>query len=549
MCLLLVSCVVAVASASSFIPSLDLTLGTTFLSVPLPPDYVGLSFEWQSAEQITNHSLFPKLMRYLTINSISKKGPNIRVGGNSADETWWNPDGTKDKNSTCNASYSGKFCITNDMKVSTLQAIKKGVSEMNGSVVIDLVMLQNNSATWAVEEAQAVTENIGWDWVESFEIGNENDLFPQNGARSPSYNSTEYEKEFNMYVSALTASFQIQPRKFIQGGTFCCEKNFDTYQSQMLSQWSAFLKSWSFHRYPTTTCSGQNVTVQALLSDDASDKQANMVRGWVQQAQQLGVPFNIGESNSASCGGQKGVSNTLAAALWSLDYLFAMAAVNVSRVNFHGGGSGPYSWFNLPSAGSPQVFPLFYGMSLFSWAAANSSRVVELKGAPEPLCQGGIEAGEVCCAGSCGACGGTGCDKLPGGAAKCCSGTIVQNNLTCVQPSDDGCVIGLRAKAWALTDSESRSRVVVINKNLNSATNVRLNAPGSRAQMVVLSAQFINSSTGLSFAGLTWDNSKSGELVGTFDPTILSAVDSAFSFQVAPASAAIIFLGDSQPPA
>jgi len=496
-------------------------------------DFVGISLEWGSVEAIAGHPTFPKLMRHLT-STPGGKGPNLRVGGNSADETWWNPTGERDKHSSCSASYSGQFCIVNDMKVSTLQAIREGTQALNGSVVIDLVMLQNLTASWAVEEAQATKDNIGWEWVDSFEIGNENDLFPQNGARSPSWNATQYEKEFSMYLDALAGV--LPTKKFIQGGTLCCEDKFLSFQPAMLKEWSSQLKSWSFHRYPTSTCGGKTVTAQEVLSDSSTDGQANMVREWAQLAQQLGIPFHIGESNSASCGGQRGVSDTLAAALWSLDYMFAMAAVNISRINFHGGGTGPYSWFNLRADGSPQVFPLFYGMSLFSWVTANSSRVVELKGAPGSLCQQGILAGPVCCAASCGHCGGEGCDKLPGGAAKCCTGTITQNNITCVQSSDNGCVIGLRAKAWAVTDAQAQSRVVVINKNLNEPTKVRLNASGNQAQLVTLSAKGVNATTGLSFAGLTWDGSKLGELVGTYKPTVLTPVSNAFEFSVPPAA-------------
>ena len=43
----------------------------------------------------------------------------------------------------------------------------------------------------------------------------------------------------------------------------------------------------------------------------------------------------INESNSTSCGGQAGVSDTYATSLWSLDYLLEAARGGVSRVGFH----------------------------------------------------------------------------------------------------------------------------------------------------------------------------------------------------------------------
>ena len=37
---------------------------------------------------------------------------------------------------------------------------------------------------------------------------------------------------------------------------------------------------------------------------------------------------------------------------------------------------------------------------------------------------GGINSGNVCCAASCGACGGKGCSKRPGGTSACCTKKI-----------------------------------------------------------------------------------------------------------------------------
>ena len=72
-------------------------------------------------------------------------------------------------------------------------------------------------------------------------------------------------------------------------------------------------------------------------------------------AEAVNVPFLLGEANSASCGGQEGVSNAMASALWAVDFMMAMAQINVSRINFHGGGNAQYSW--LGPSGSPDVKP------------------------------------------------------------------------------------------------------------------------------------------------------------------------------------------------
>merc|ERR1740117_180687 len=56
------------------------------------------------------------------------------------------------------------------------------------------------------------------------------------------------------------------------------------------------------------------------------------------------------------------------------------------------------------------------------------------------LCSSGISnaKGTVCCAKSCGACGGSGCSKRPGGPGKCCSQKFTRQ---CTDSSDTACTM------------------------------------------------------------------------------------------------------------
>lgn len=55
-------------------------------------------------------------------------------------------------------------------------------------------------------------------------------------------------------------------------------------------------------------------------------------------AQQWGKPFIMFETNSASCGGFPGISDTFTSALWGLDYALQMANSNFTQALFHFGG-------------------------------------------------------------------------------------------------------------------------------------------------------------------------------------------------------------------
>ena len=62
--------------------------------------------------------------------------------------------------------------------------------------------------------------------------------------------------------------------------------------------------------------------------------------------------------------------------------------------------------------------------------------------AADPGCDRGLRAsGGVCCARSCGRCGGHGCGALPGGSAHCCGGAIKAAHRSCAT-HDPPCTIG-----------------------------------------------------------------------------------------------------------
>jgi hypothetical protein len=59
-------------------------------------------------------------------------------------------------------------------------------------------------------------------------------------------------------------------------------------------------------------------------------------------AQTEGLPFFMLETNTASCGGFPGLSDSFTAALWAVDYGLQMAYVNFTRAMFHVGGQSDY---------------------------------------------------------------------------------------------------------------------------------------------------------------------------------------------------------------
>lgn len=74
---------------------------------------------------------------------------------------------------------------------------------------------------------------------------------------------------------------------------------------------------------------------------------------------QQGLQYVLGETNSYSCHGAPGVSNTAGAAIWAIDYILYAAQLNISRVHFHDGIGYKY---NLVCPISNQTTPCSYSV-------------------------------------------------------------------------------------------------------------------------------------------------------------------------------------------
>lgn len=62
-----------------------------------------------------------------------------------------------------------------------------------------------------------------------------------------------------------------------------------------------------------------------------------------------GLPYVLGETNSFSCHGTPGVSNTAGAALWALDYALFASQLGINRVYFHQGIGYKYNFVRKDS--------------------------------------------------------------------------------------------------------------------------------------------------------------------------------------------------------
>lgn len=124
------------------------------------------------------------------------------------------------------------------------------------------------------------------------------------------------------------------------------------------------------HLYPLSACSG-NATIEHLLSPGAAE--APLTLAWVvADANAAHVPAILSEANSASCGGQEGVSDSPAAAVWAVRFVLEALKIGFREVRFHM-SNGAYDPF-LVRGGRVYDRPLDSALAALNrWLPAGSS--------------------------------------------------------------------------------------------------------------------------------------------------------------------------------
>jgi hypothetical protein len=253
------------------------------------------------------------------------------------------------------------------------------------------------------------------------------------------------------------------------------------------------VKLVTLHRYPLQLCfvsrsSPRYPTIAHLLAPAASTGLADSFKQELATAHARGLALRVDELNTVSCGADRRVSQTFAAALWSLDALFELARVGVDGVNVHTFPGAGYELFTVNRGGGrprAAVGPMYYGLLMFAQAARPGARLLPVTG---------LRAG----------------------------GSL---------------------KAWATAGPDDRVRIVLINKSASVARAVVIHAAGlaGAATLERLQAPSLASQTGVALAGRTFGaRTETGTLAGPARTTTVSPLRGAYSVALPAGSAAML---------
>ncbi len=355
------------------------TVGSTPVGQPLPPGFVGVSLEYSALHLYTGrdpHAVNPVLVN-LIAGLAAGDPPVIRIGGNSADATWWPMRGVIPPGGVSYALTPGWLRTTRAL-----------AAALGARMIMDVNLAAGRPAL-AAAEARAILRGIGRQYIQAFEVGNEPDLYNQFPwyrdrrrrvvhARSPGYDLGHFISDFSRWRAALPA--------VPLAGPAVAQLTWLAGLKQLITA-EPTLSIVTMHRYPLRAgvqdpTSPLYPSVANLLSDQASGVVAQTVAPYVAAAHAAGLPLRLDEMNSASHSGQAGLSNTFASALWVLDTLFNMASVGVDGINVHSLPHARYELFSFAHRRhrpwSAFVHPEYYGMLMFAEAFPSGAQLLPI---------------------------------------------------------------------------------------------------------------------------------------------------------------------------
>ena len=334
--------------------------GPSLLTVP--PDFMGLGYEISSIARpglmSSANSVYIQLVQTLGARGV------VRVGGNTADYARFAAAGP-----TVSSPYG---TVVDDAGLRELG----GFLQATGWKLIWALNLGSGSEAEAVAEARAVTAIAG-ERLLAFEIGNEPDLFSREKHRPPGYGYEQWLADYRRFKTALRAQLPGIPLAGpdVAGKTdwvprFAADEGKD-----------AVLLTHHYYR------EGQNPgsTIEKLLGIDAKlQPELDQLRA---ASQSCGRPYRICEVNSFSGGGRPGVSDTMAGALWVLDYMLTLASNGCSGVNMETGVNqlgfiSSYSPIGDDEQRHYSARAEYYGMLAFSLGGQGDLLPVEVDANP-----------------------------------------------------------------------------------------------------------------------------------------------------------------------
>jgi len=282
---------------------------------PVPQDFLGLSFEAGSLARIASYSGSGDMVTLLRSLGVGV----LRFGGVTADEqTAW-----------VDAATPRPAWALGVLEAANLEGLGNLAAQSGWHVLLTLG-LGHFEPQAAAREAAAAKAALGGS-LEAIELGNEPDSYARHGLRPQPWTPEIYDEQVDAYRSAIEA---LAPGIPLAGPDTSGSSAYEKWGlSEAIYERPALLTG---HHYPLGCAEQPPPTIARLLSPPIRQLEEVSLRRYLFIARETEVPFRLDETNTVSCGGVPGISNTFASALWAVNYLARAMSMGVAGINLQG---------------------------------------------------------------------------------------------------------------------------------------------------------------------------------------------------------------------
>ena len=281
----------------------------------VPARFLGLSFEVSALTQIGQYADRGDLVALLR-----SLGPGLlRFGGITSDENvaW------------TDAATPAPAWASATIGPAQMSAIGD-LARRSGWQVLLTVGMAHYEPQAAAREVAAAHRALG-PYLAAVEIGNEPDAYGNHGFRELPWIAQGYEEQVSAYREAIDA---LTPGVPVAGPDVSGSGAFSEWgEEEAIAQSPVLLTG---HHYPLGCAQTPAPSIEGLLSSETRGRQERSLAAYMEVADRHRIPMRIDETNSVSCGGVAGISDTFASALWATGYITQAMASGIAGLNFQG---------------------------------------------------------------------------------------------------------------------------------------------------------------------------------------------------------------------
>lgn len=358
----------------------NINVYTSLAGPPIRAGFVGVTTEfWDMFKEVGTDPTKPDTPYEQVLENLAPYGGlDFRIGGDTADWTWWPVPGMA-------RPAWARWTLT----PTWMSVAQKLLEDLHAHLIIGLNMEADNP-TITDTEVKAFQAGIGPSVPTTYELGNEPELYPKWPFYITKSGHTVYGRPRNYSFPQITSEWDKLADQLgdlrLAGIGYSSFRALPNVEQFLLD--SSKLSLLTLHTYaltPQNCQKGGKLQETSLFGPGSLQDLANDVAAWTTLGAVNDVTVRVDEINAVTCGGLANFSNTMGPGLWALNVLPLYADTGVTGVNFE---SRPNTAQNLiqptdtPTGWQVTVQPEYYGMLAFARLTPPGSRIVGVSSTP-----------------------------------------------------------------------------------------------------------------------------------------------------------------------